>query len=95
MVTLCQEVLATMASEAGQASRDQPGTSSAQATAPVSAAEPFKSVSRNNGISFIAAAHVPIHDYIRAFADIIPAHCIVSASRISNQRIAMYQGCVS
>lgn len=90
MVTLCKNFLATMASEAEQASRDKPGTSSAQTTVPVSAAEPFKAVSRNNGIVFGSAAHVPIHDYIRAFADTIPAHCIVSASRISNQRIAMY-----
>ena len=79
--------------EAERAARDRPGPSTArpaQATSSVPAAEPFSSMSRNNGISFSALPDVSIHDYIKAFSATTPAECIISASRISNQRIAVY-----
>ena len=70
-----------------------PGPSTArpaQAASSVPAPEPFSSMSRNNGISFSALPDVSIHDYIKAFSTTTPAECIISASRISNQRIAVY-----
>ena len=79
--------------EAERAARDRPGPSTArpaQAASSVPAPEPFSSMSRNNGISFSALPDVSIHDYIKAFSTTTPAECIISASRISNQRIAVY-----
>ena len=79
--------------EAERAARDRPGPSTArpaQAASSVPAPEPFSSMSRNNGISFSALPDVSIHDYIKAFSTTTPAECIISASRISNQRIAIY-----
>ena len=73
------------------ASRDQPGPSTGkpQGVNPV-ATEPFNRVNRNNGISFYAENAIPIRDYVKAFAETTPAKSIISASRISNQRIAIY-----
>ena len=82
-----------MASEAERAARDRPGSSSArpaQAASSVPAGEPFSSMSRNNGIFFSAMPDVSIHDYIKALSATTSADCIISASRISNQRIAVY-----
>ena len=79
--------------EAERAARDRPGPSTArpaQAASSVPAPEPFSSMSRNNGISFSALPDVSIHDYIKAFSTTTPAECIISTSRISNQRIAVY-----
>ena len=79
--------------EAERAARDRPGPSTArpaQAASSVPAPEPFSSMSRNNGTSFSALPDVSIHDYIKAFSTTTPAECIISASRISNQRIAVY-----
>ena len=86
-----------MAGHAVRIPRDQPGVSSAKSAPTVSSGggdslttEPFSSMSRNNGISFVALPDVSIHDYIKALSQTTPAECIISASRISNQRIAVY-----
>lgn len=86
-----------MAGQAERVPRAQPGVSSARPAPAVSSGssdskitEPFSSVSRNNGISFVAKPDVSIHDYIKALTQTTPAECIISASRISNQRIAVY-----
>ena len=78
-----------MAGAAEQVSRDQPGTSSAKPPI-ASAGGPIKAVSRSNGISFNAAPDISIHEYIKAFVSTTPANRVLSASRISNQRIAIY-----
>ena len=52
--------------------------------------ENFKNVTRNNGVSFQAADNVSIQSYIDAFTTILPAKNVISASRISNGRIAVY-----
>lgn len=52
--------------------------------------EQFKLVTRDNGVSFSAINNVSIQTYIDAFVQNIPPEHIVSASRISNGRIAIY-----
>ena len=77
---------------ASSGARDPPdlaaGTSSDKAHVP--AAEPHGSVSRNNAITLNARADVSIHEYIKALTLTIPPNEILSASRISGQRIAVY-----
>ena len=52
--------------------------------------EPFKNVTRNNGVTFRASDTVSIHSYIDSFTNAHPAKEVISASRISNGRIAIY-----
>ena len=52
--------------------------------------EPFKGVTRNNGFAFKALDNVSIESYLDKFRETMPEKHIVSASRISNNRIALY-----
>jgi len=80
-----------MASQANTHVLGQPPASAAglpQST--VTNVENFKNVTRNNGVFFRAADNVSIQAYIDAFITILPAKNVISASRISNGRIAVY-----
>ena len=75
---------------ANQASQHNAGQRPATAANPGSAGG-LKNITRNNGVAFQANEHVAIQSYINSIAGtIIPAKDIVSASRISNGRIAIY-----
>ena len=50
----------------------------------------FKNVTRHNGVSFQAIENVTLQSYISAFTNTVPANDVISASRISNGRIAVY-----
>ena len=80
-----------MASQANTHALGQPPASAAglsQST--VTNVEIFKNVTRNNGVFLRAADNVSIQAYIDAFITILPAKNVISASRISNGRIAVY-----
>ena len=78
-----------MASQASQ--RDVQGQRTTGAAGPSSTnVGHFKNVTRHNGVSFKATENVPIQSYINAFTTTVPANDVISASRISNGRIAVY-----
>lgn len=85
-----------MASQAHtQRAQGQPRTSHAAGPAnPTSAvpgeAQHFKNVTRNNGVAFKATDNISIQSYIDALTATINANDVISASRISNGRIAVY-----
>ena len=85
-----------MASQAHtRRAQGQPRTSHAAGPAnPTSAvpgeAQHFKNVTRNNGVAFKATDNISIQSYIDALTATINANDVISASRISNGRIAVY-----
>ena len=85
---VCIAGLAAMASQAGTSDVGQPG-----ATGPmpiVLGDGPFAGVTRKNGASFRVIDNVSIESYMQEFNNCMPAHLhVVSASRISNNRIAV------
>ena len=78
--------------EHSQRVQGQPRVSKAAgpSTSTVPGAELFKNVTRDNGVSFQATDNVSIQSYINALTSTIPAADLISASRISNGRIAVY-----
>ena len=73
--------------------QDQPGSNAAgpsTSTVPSTSVDHFKNVTRNNGVAFKATENVSIQSYIDALTYTIPANDVISASRISNGRIAVY-----
>ena len=52
--------------------------------------DPFVGVTRNNGVVFKAIDRVPLHEYLDSFATSLPDKHVISASHISNNRIAVY-----
>ena len=80
-----------MATQAEPRTKTQPNTVNAGASVPiVPGDEPFKGVTRNNGLAFKALDNVSIQSYLEKFHDSMPEKHVVSASRISNNRIALY-----
>ena len=80
-----------MATQAEPRTKTQPNTVNAGASVPiVPGDEPFKGVTRNNGLAFKALDNVSIQSYLEKFHDSMPEKHVVSASRISNNRIAIY-----
>ena len=80
-----------MTSQAKMPERGQPSVTSAGPSKPtVNNDEPFRNVTRDNGIAFRAADNVSVQTYIDAITEDFPPEYIVSASRISNGRIAIY-----
>ena len=80
-----------MASQAETSIQGQSSVSTAappKTTAPGD--EPFSVVTRNNGVAFKASDKISIQIYIDAFVNNIPPEEVVSASRISNDRVAIY-----
>ena len=79
-----------MTSQALPIEKGQPSVSTAGPAKPiVQGSGPFH-VTRNNGVSFNAADKVSVQTYIDAFTARIPPKEVISASRISNGRIAIY-----
>ena len=82
-----------MASSSGLAPGQLPGASSGASTSRTTVAgvgvEPCK-ISRHNGVVFNAKSEIPIHEYIKGLTSVVQPAQIVSASRISNSRIAVY-----
>ena len=81
-----------MAGDEVSDARERPGTSAQQpardfSSVPSGMSGPMK---RRNGVSFVSIPSVSVHEYIKEFANTIPVDSIVSASRISQQRIAVY-----
>ena len=72
----------------GQPSSNAAGPSTS--TFPSTSVDHFKNVTRNNGVAFKATENVSIQSYIDALTSTIPANDVISASRISNGRIAVY-----
>ena len=54
------------------------------------ASDPFQTMTRRNGVSFFCNQECPLNNYLKSFAQSLPDAHIVSASRISNGRIAVY-----
>ena len=84
--------MASLAEPPGSA-QGEPSVSSASSAAArpfVINEGPFKEITRNNGVSLNASDSIPIQSYIESFLKQQPAKNIVSASRISNGRIAVY-----
>ena len=80
-----------MASQAGLSFQGQPSVSKAGPAKPTDpGVEQFKNVTRDNAVTFRASYAVSIHDYIDFFTNVQPAKEEISASRISNGRIAIY-----
>ena len=80
-----------MASQAGPSIQAQSSVGASVPTKPIAPGdEPFKNVTRNNGVTFRASDTVSIHSYIDSFTNAHPAKEVISASRISNGRIAIY-----
>ena len=52
--------------------------------------EPFVGVTRDNGVSFKALDNVSIESYLQKFHECMPDKRVAFASRISNNRIALY-----
>ena len=76
-----------------QAARGQQSSSSAGCSSEKSSFVhdgPFKDITRDNGVSFQAQESISIQGYIESFVRQLPAKNVVSASRISNGRIALY-----
>ena len=80
-----------MTSQAKPAIQGHPTVGASTSAKPiVPGDEPFKNVTRDNGVTFRATDTVSIQSYIDSFTDVHPAEDIISASRISNGRIAIY-----
>ena len=66
----------------------RPGTSAPNTV--TSDADPFINITRDNGVVFKVEDNVPIAAYVDAFTDLLNPNSVVSASRISNGRAAIY-----
>ena len=80
-----------MAGQAGLSFQGQPSVSKAGPAKPTDpGVEQFKNVTRNNAVTLQASDAVSIHDCMDSFTNVQPAKEEISASRISNGRIAIY-----
>ena len=80
-------IACSMASEGAENPPDLAAGPSGNAAEPLGSA---CSLSRNNAIVFHSRPDFSIHEYIKALAQTMPSDQILSASRISGQRIAVY-----